>query len=275
VSTAAGKPVLAARGVDLRYPRSERDAMRDLYLDLRPGEILAILGPNGSGKSTVLAGLARTLRPLAGQVTYGDTEVWNLSQKAYSRLVARLPQEPSCPDGLTVEELVRCGRHPHLRGFGAAGPADRAAVREALRWLDLEDLRGRSVARLSGGERRRAWLAMVLAQDARVVLLDEPTAGLDLKHQCELMELLTRINRERGVTLGVVLHDVEHAARLAHRIAILHRGRLYAVGEPRRCLTPEMFLDVFGVEVRIDPAGDEDGGLRLRVLGPGDAIRSL
>lgn len=265
-------PLLAARDLHLRHPRSERDAVRDLHLELIEGEILALVGPNGSGKSTALAGLARSLRPRSGDVALGPQKIWHLSQKAFSRCVARLPQEPSCPDGLTVEELVRTGRHPHLRAFSAPGPADRSAVREALRWLDLEDLKGRSVSHLSGGERRRAWLAMALCQGARVLLLDEPTASLDLKHQCEVLDLLAHINRERGVTLGVVLHDLERAAQLAHRVAVLHRGRLYAVGTPRECLTREMFLDVFGVDTRIT---EEDGTLRLRVLGPGDATRSL
>lgn len=266
------RPLLAARELHLRHPGSERDAVRDLHLELHEGEILALVGPNGSGKSTALAGLARTLRPRAGDVVLGPQRIWHLSQKAFSRCVARLPQEPACPDGLTVEELVRGGRNPHIRAFAAPGPADRAALREALRWLDLEDLKGRSVSRLSGGERRRAWLAMALCQGARVLLLDEPTASLDLKHQCEVLDLLAHINRERCVTIGVVLHDLERAARLAHRVAVLHRGRLYTVGTPRECLTREMFLDVFGVDTRIT---EEDGNLRIQVLGPGDAIRSL
>ena len=145
-------------------------------------------------------------------------------------------------------------------------------MREALRWLDLEDLRGRPVSRLSGGERRRAWLAMTLAQGARVLLLDEPTVSLDLRQQHEVLELLARINRERGVTIGVVLHDAERAARVAHRVAILHRGRLYAAGTPRECLNSEMFLDVFGVAAEVSWEG---GAPRIQVLGPGDATRSL
>ncbi|HYG63995.1 MAG TPA: ABC transporter ATP-binding protein [Thermoanaerobaculia bacterium] len=266
------QPLLTARGLHLRHPRSDRDAVRDLHLELRQGEILVILGPNGSGKSTALAGLARGLRPRAGDVSLGAHPAWGLSRRAFARRVARLPQEPACPDGLTVEELVTGGRHPYANLLGDLRPADRAAVREALRWLDLEDLRGRAVARLSGGERRRAWLAMTLCQGADVLLLDEPTASLDLKHQCEVLELLARINRERGVTLGIVLHDVDQAARLAHRVAILHRGRLYRAGPPRDCLTREMFLDVYGVETRIT---DEAGALRVQVLGPGDPTRSL
>jgi iron complex transport system ATP-binding protein len=265
-------PLLVASGLHLRHPRSERDAVRDLHLSLEEGEILAILGPNGSGKSTALAGLARGLRPREGGVTLAAESVWSLDRKVFSRQVARLPQEPSCPDGLTVEALVAGGRNPHLDAFAAPAAGDRAAVREALRWLDLEDFRGRAVSRLSGGERRRAWLAMTLAQGARTLLLDEPTASLDLKHQYEVLELLTRINRERGVTIGVVLHDVERAARIAHRIAILHRGRLYAAGTPRACLTAEMFLDVFSVEAEVAWSGEEP---RIRVIGPGDATRSL
>lgn len=159
--------------------------------------------------------------------------------------------------------------HLKLDGFGHLCSRDEIHARSGL---DLEDLKGRSVSRLSGGERRRAWLAMALCQGARVLLLDEPTSSLDLKHQCEVLDLLAHINRERGVTLAVVLHDLERAARLAHRMAVLHRGRLYAIGAPRECLTREMFLDVFGVDTRLT---DEDGTLRIRVLGPGDATRSL
>lgn len=265
-------PLLHARGLHLRHVRAKADAVRDLHLDIREGEILAILGPNGSGKSTALAGLARGLEPRQGTVEVGGRPAGSLSRKAFAREVAFLPQHPSCPEGLTVEDLVAGGRHPHLGFLQPPRPEDRAAVAEALSWLDLTDLRQRAVATLSGGERRRAWLAMALCQGARLLLLDEPTAGLDLRHQWELLELLARINRERGITIGVVLHDAEQAASLAHRLAVFCRGRLYAAGRPEECLTPEVFLDVFGVATEIRREGES---WRVRVLGPGLALRNL
>jgi iron complex transport system ATP-binding protein len=138
--------------------------------------------------------------------------------------------------------------------------------------MDLGDLRARKVETLSGGERRRVWIAMVLAQEPELLLLDEPTAALDLRHQWEVLDFLARLNRERGLTLVVSLHDLAQAAGLAHRLAILHRGRLYAVGAPERCLTEECLRDVFAVDARV---GKEDGVIGVRVRGPADPVRSL
>lgn len=263
---------LQARRVHARHPRAERDAVRDVSLALVTGEVLALVGPNGSGKSTALALLGRTLRPRAGAVLAGEGNAWDLTPREFALRVARLPQYPVCPEGLSVEELVRSGRHAHRRWLAPLAVDDASAVREAMRAVDVLDLRRRAVDTLSGGERRRAWLAMVLAQAAPVLLLDEPTAALDLRHQREVLSLLERLNRERGITIGVVLHDLEHAAGLAHRVAVLHRGRLYDVGPPARCITPEMLRDVFGVEATVTPEG---AGLAIRVRGPSNPIRSL
>lgn len=264
--------LLEADRVVLRHPGADRDAVRDVALRVAEGEIVALIGPNGSGKSTLLGGLGREIRPRSGCVRFAGEDAFHVPRRRFARRVARLPQDPACPEGLRVEDLVRHGRHPHVGAFAPHGPADARAVRAALAAMDLLDLRTRKLETLSGGERRRAWLAMVLAQEADLLLLDEPTAALDLRHQWEVLELLARANRERGLTLVVSLHELEQAASLCHRLAVMHRGRLYSAGPPEQCLGEEMLRDVFGVEARVHK---EDGVLRIRVRGPGDPLRSL
>jgi iron complex transport system ATP-binding protein len=264
--------VLAAERIHLRHPRGTRDVVRDLSLAVVRGEILALVGPNGSGKSTTLAALAGAMAPRQGRVLLDGRDLRGVPSKQRARRLARLPQSPACAEGLTVEDLVLCGRHPHRRPLAGPGEADRSAVRRALHTMGLADLRQRRVETLSGGERRRAWLAMILAQEAEVLLLDEPTAGLDLRHQLDLLELLRSIHRDHGRTILLVLHDLEQAARIADRIAVLHRGRLYEADTPERCLRPELLRDVFAVAVRVR---DEETGLRLVVTGPATPSRSL
>ncbi|MCC6641707.1 MAG: ABC transporter ATP-binding protein [Deltaproteobacteria bacterium] len=263
---------LSALRLHVRPRGAEHDVLRDVSLALREGEMLAVVGPNGSGKSTLLAALASSLELRAGEVRAGETRATDISRRAFARRVAWLPQQPQVAQGFTVEALVMQGRHAHRPFLAPPTARDRNAVGRALRALDLLDLRERRVETLSGGERRRAWLAMALCQEAPVLLLDEPTAALDLRHQWEVLALLARINREQGLTLGVVLHDLEQAAALAHRLAIIHRGRLYAIGPPEACLTPETLRDVWRIDADVSK---EDGFLRLRVRGPADPIRSL
>jgi iron complex transport system ATP-binding protein len=264
--------LLAAERVHLRPVGAERDAVRDVSLGVGAGEIVALVGPNGSGKSTLLAGLGRELPPRTGAIRLEGRDAARIARRRFARRVARLPQEPACPEGFSVEALVFAGRHPHVGFLAAHAGSDRGAVAGALQAMDLEDLRARRVETLSGGERRRAWLAMVLAQQSEVLLLDEPTAALDLRHQWEVLALLARASRERGLALVLSLHDLEQAASLAQRIAVLHRGRLYASGPPEACIGEEMLRDVFGVDARVSK---EDGQLRIRVRGPADAVRTL
>jgi iron complex transport system ATP-binding protein len=264
--------VLAAERVTLRHVLTDHDAVRDVSLEVRPGELVALVGPNGSGKSTLLAGLSRELAPRSGRVRYDGVDLRRFPRRKLARRMARLPQEPAVPEGLTVEALVRLGRHPHHAFFGRAGADDAAAQRSALAAMELSDLRSRRVETLSGGERRRAWLAMVLAQEPEILLLDEPTTALDLRHQWQVIALLAHINRERGLTLVIALHDLAQAAEIAHRIAVMHRGRLYAMGPPERCLTQETLRDVFAVDASIEK---QDGALTVRVRGPADPIRNL
>jgi iron complex transport system ATP-binding protein len=264
--------MLAAERVFLRPAGSDRDVVRDVSLAVAPGEIVALVGPNGSGKSTLLAALGRGLRPRAGTVAIAGQDVWRQRAREFARRVARLPQDPSAAEGVTVESLVATGRHPHRRVLTPPSAADRSAVREAIAMLELGDFRTRALETLSGGERRRAWIAMTLAQETPVLLLDEPTAALDVRHQWDLLARLARINQDRGVAIVVSLHDLEQAASLAHRVAVLHRGRLYAAGAPERVLDEATLCDVFGVAARV---AKEDGRLRVRVLHPADPVRSL
>lgn len=263
---------LSARGLHVRHRKAEHDAVRDLDLTVQSGEILALVGPNGSGKSTALAALGRGIVAREGRVLLGEGDIWKKTARVFARSVARLPQSAEAPEGLAVSELVSAGRHAHLPFLGALGPADMAAMREALRAVDVLDLRTRKVETLSGGERKRAWIAMVLCQQAPIVLLDEPTAALDLRHQHELLSLLKELNEKRGVTIVVVLHDLEHAAYVADRVAVMHRGRLYDVGPPDEVISASMLQDVFGVEARVT---SEDGRLMVRVLGTADPGRHL
>jgi len=265
-------PLLELERVYLRHPGTDRDAVRDVTLRVRPGEVLALVGPNGSGKSTLLAGLGREIRARAGTIRLDGHCVDRIPRRRFARRVARLPQEPACPGGLRVEDLVRGGRHPHVGALSGYAAQDERAIRDAVAAMDLADLLARRIETLSGGERRRAWLAMVLAQEPEVLLLDEPTAALDLRHQWEVLDRVSRANRERGTTVVMSLHDLEQAAAHAHRLAVVLRGRLYAVAPPERCLTEDTLRDAFGVDARV---AKEDGAIRIRVRGPGDPVRSL
>ena len=263
-------PILRVEGATVRIPGSTHDAVRDVCLDIEQGETVALVGPNGSGKSTTLATLAGALSPREGRVLLAGDDIRSYSRRALARLVARLPQDPATPEGVTVEHVVRFGRHAHsstLRGTDRAGSA---AVERALSLVGVADLRRRTMETLSGGERRRAWLAMILAQEAEVILLDEPTASLNLRHQLELLSLVGDLNRRLSRTVVIVLHDLDHAVQVAHRIVLLHRGRLYRHGPARHCLDADALRDVFGVRGHITADSDEP---RLAIQGLADPRR--
>jgi iron complex transport system ATP-binding protein len=264
--------LLEAQRVHARHPGGEHDVLRDVSLSVRAGEIVALLGPNGSGKSTLLAVLGGEITPRQGRVVLDGVDTRRISRKHFARRVARLPQEPWCPEGISVGAIVASGRHPHRGVFAAQGPADRAAIASALSVMSLSDLAHRPIERLSGGERRRVWLAMVLAQETELLLLDEPTAALDLRHQWEVLEVVARASRDRGVGVVAALHDLEQAAALAQRVVVMHRGRIYDMGPPELCLREETIRDVYQIDARITK---EDGALRVRMRGPADPIRSL
>ena len=236
-------------GLDLAY--DDRVVVHDLDLAIPPGLITAVVGPNGCGKSTLLRGLARLLRPHAGQVLLDGHPVHRLPSRQVAELIGILPQSPVAPDGITVADLVGRGRYPHQGWFRRWTSTDDQVVGDALAATGTADLAARRVDELSGGQRQRVWLAMALAQDPDVLLLDEPTTFLDVTHQIEVLDLLTDLNRQRGTTVVMVLHDLNLAARYADHLVVLADGRLVAAGDPADVLTAELVASAFGLTARV------------------------
>jgi iron complex transport system ATP-binding protein len=228
-------------------------------LEVRAGEIVALVGPNGSGKSTMLRALARVLAPRRGVVYLEGKSMREWPTREVARKLALLPQGPTLAADLTVEELVTLGRSPHQGLLGLPTREDSDAVQRAIEETDIGSMARRRVSELSGGERQRVWVAMALAQEPQILLLDEPTTFLDLNHQLEVLDLIRRLNQEHGLTVIMVLHDLNQAARYSGRIVVLREGQLYADGSPAEVLTPATLRDVFGVRGRVMEAPDGAG----------------
>ncbi|MCY4273737.1 MAG: ABC transporter ATP-binding protein [bacterium] len=225
--------------------------VKDLTAEIPAGEITAIVGANASGKSTLLRALARLLRPSKGAVYLDGADICGLPTRSVAARLGLLSQSPRAPDGVLVEDLVRRGRYPHQRLFGQWSKTDGQAVERALNLTGLAELRGRAVDELSGGQRQRAWIAMALAQDAPMMLLDEPTTFLDIAHQVEMLDLLARLNRTENRTVVMVLHDLNQACRYASHIIALAGGRIEAAGRPSEVVTAELIERVFGLRVSV------------------------
>ncbi len=225
--------------------------VHDLTVEIPDGQVTTIVGPNGCGKSTLLRTLARLLTPTSGQVVLDGTPVTSLGTRDIATRLSLLPQSPIAPEGLLVRDLVGRGRHPHQRWFAQWSHQDEEVVEAALAMTDTTDLRDRPLDQLSGGQRQRAWIAMTLAQDTDLMLLDEPTTYLDLAHQVEVLELVCRLNRERSRTVAMVLHDLNLAARYSDLVVVMHEGRIVTQGSPGDVFTTEMLLDVFALEAEI------------------------
>lgn len=243
----------ALRGEQVRVGYGERTVIEDLSLSIGHGEITALVGPNGSGKSTLLKTLARLLKPSAGAVYLDGKAITRMPTAEVAREVAILPQGPVAPSGLTVAELVEQGRYPHAGPLRMLRQQDYKYIEDALALTDMQEFANRALETLSGGERQRAWIALALAQATPVLLLDEPTTFLDIGHQLEVLELVRKLNTERGMTIILVLHDLNHAARYAHRMVVLNQGRVVADGEPSSVLTPALLAEVFAVHAHIVP----------------------
>ena len=241
--------VLQADRLSVGY--HDRTVIRDVSFDVRRGELCGLLGPNGSGKSTLLKALAGVLRPWSGRAELFGADVHALSPKTIARRVAVIPQGVSMLFPFTVDEVVAMGRHPHLGRFQREGPHDRQAVQRALEETDTAALAGRPVDELSGGERQRVVIARALAQEPELLLLDEPTTHLDINHQVEVFELLARLNRERGLTVLAISHDVNVCAEYCRRLMVLKDGRLVGDGAPAQLLTPALVRDVYGAPVNV------------------------
>lgn len=229
-------PTPVVRGVTLRPP---------------VGKVTALLGRNGSGKSTLLRGFARLMAPASGTALLDGQAIHQLPTREVARQLGLLPQGPEAPAGMTVRELVSLGRHPHRGRLGLSTPEDGPAVAEALSLTGLDALAERPVETLSGGQRQRAWIALTLAQRTQVVLLDEPTTFLDPAHQIEVMQLVARLNAERGLTVLMVLHDLNLAARYADHLVLLLAGEVLTEGAPAAVLTPDWLRAAYGVEADV------------------------
>ncbi|WP_228081452.1 ABC transporter ATP-binding protein [Streptomyces profundus] len=222
-----------------------------LDLTIPPGRITALVGPNGCGKSTLLRALARLQRPTAGTVLLDGRSIWRLPPKELARQVGLLAQSPATPTGLLVEDLVARGRYPHQSWLAQWSERDEAAVAGALRDTGAESLRGRYVDELSGGQRQRVWIAMAIAQETDVLLLDEPTTYLDVAYQVEIMELLEELHDRGDRTIVVVLHDLNQACRHAHHLVALRDGQVLAEGAPETVVTEDFVQTVFDLDCRI------------------------
>lgn len=242
-------PGLAAEGLRVSY--GERAVLDELTLAVTPGSVTALVGPNGSGKSTLLKALARLLSPGAGAVTLDGKLLSRMPTAEVARRLAILPQGPVAPEGLTVRELVEQGRFPHVGALRMLRAQDHAAIAAALERTGMAAFAQRPLDALSGGERQRAWIALALAQETPILLLDEPTTFLDIGHQLEVLELVRQLNQAQAMTVVMVLHDLNQAARYSDRMVVLQQGRVVADGLPVAVLTPALLERVFGVRANI------------------------
>lgn len=215
------------------------------------GRIYAIIGPNGCGKTTLIRALTGSLKPERGEVLLNHHNIAQLKTKQIARQMAVVCQTNPAVQDMTVRTLVQYGRFAHRSWWRSSGNDDRRIVEEALQRTGLKVLENRRLDTLSGGERQRAWIAMAVAQSPKIMLLDEPTTYLDIAHQLEIMELLSRLNREEGITIVMVLHDINHAARYADELVVLKDRRIYKKGDPWQILQKEVFREVFRVEAEI------------------------
>lgn len=244
-------PALTARNLTLAYENTT--IVRDLTLAIPAGQITVLVGANGCGKSTLLRGLARLLKPMQGAVYLDGKSISQHSTKAVAQQLGLLPQSPIAPEGLTVKELVSQGRYPYQNWLQQWSAQDEHYVQQALEITDLVELGDRPLDTLSGGQRQRAWIAMTLAQNTQILLLDEPTTFLDLAHQIEVLDLLHDLNQQQGRTIVMVLHDLNHACRYADYLVALKQGQVFAAGEPRMVITEATVRTVFNLECQIYP----------------------
>lgn len=241
---------------NLRLGYGQQVIIPELNLRVAGGKVTSIIGPNGCGKSTLLRALARLLPLQGGGIQLYGQALHALPGREVARRLAILPQGPTAPEGLSVEELVWFGRHPHQGRFPVRREEDRTAVQWALDQTGMRIFAGRPLDALSGGQRQRAWIAMSLAQQTDILLLDEPTTYLDLSHQLEVLHLAQRLNREQGKTVVMVLHDLNQAVRYSDEIIAMKGGEVYAQGPAGGVLTHDLLADVFGLKAHLLPDPD-------------------
>ena len=241
------KPDTTSQRLRLKPDTTTEFTLRDVSVRIAPGSLTGLLGPNGCGKTTLLRLLSGVLKPELGSVRLGDREIRTLSPRALAQQIAVVPQETHPAFDFTVMEMVLMGRHPHLGAFQLEGPADIAIAREAMTATGITHLAGRAYMTLSGGEKQRVVIASALAQQPKVLLLDEPTASLDLGYQLEIASLLKQLNRERGVTMVLATHDLNLAASVCDTLVLVREGRVLMQGPARDVLTSSTVEQLYGV----------------------------
>jgi iron complex transport system ATP-binding protein len=247
---------LAADRLQLAY--DSMCIVNDLSVEIPLGKITVIVGANACGKSTLLRGLARLLKPRSGTVLLDGQSIHSMPTKQVATKLGILPQSPIAPEGITVSDLVARGRYPHQRWYRQWGRHDEEVIEHALAATNTTDLASRSVDELSGGQRQRVWIAMALAQETDIMLLDEPTTYLDMAHQIDVLDLLVDLNAEHGRTIVLVLHDLNQACRYAHHLIAMSGGSIVASGPPSEVVTEELVHEVFSMRSKVisDPVSN-------------------
>lgn len=239
------------RTKDLNISYGNLDIVKDLNLEIPKGKITTIIGANGCGKSTILKTLARIIKPKSGSIYINDKELNSQDSKELAKAMAVLPQSPQAPSGLTVEELISYGRFPHQKGFGKLKDEDKDIINWALEKTRILEFRDRPIEALSGGQRQRAWIAMALAQETDILLLDEPTTYLDLAHQLEVLKLLEELNKKEGRTIVMVIHELNNAARFADHMIGVKKGKIVCQGTAHEVMTKENLREIFNIDAAI------------------------
>ncbi|MFD9728860.1 ABC transporter ATP-binding protein [Streptomyces sp. NPDC059072] len=260
---------LTAENVTLGY--DERVIAENLSVEIPDNSFTVIVGPNACGKSTLLRALSRMLKPTAGRVLLDGQAIGSMPAKKVARTLGLLPQSSIAPDGITVADLVSRGRYPHQGLLRQWSPEDERIVRESMASTGVAELADRAVDELSGGQRQRVWIAMALAQQTPLLLLDEPTTYLDIQHQIDVLDLCAELHEEQGRTLVAVLHDLNHAARYATHLIAMRGGKVVAEGAPGEVVTAELVEEVFGLRCRV--ISDPETGTPL-VVPAGRAARA-
>jgi iron complex transport system ATP-binding protein len=242
-------PTISTESLSLGY--GDSIVIKDLNLEIPKGQISVFIGGNGCGKSTLLRSVARLLKPVSGNVLLEEKALATMNTKDIAKKMAILPQTPIAPEGLSVYQLVKQGRYPHQSWFKQWSTEDEEIVQKAIQATRLVDFQDKAVDELSGGQRQRAWIAMTLAQDTDIILLDEPTTYLDMTHQIEILDLLFDLNEQENRTIVMVLHDLNLACRYAHNLVAIKDGHVYAEGKPEDVISCDMVRDVFDMECQV------------------------
>lgn len=248
---------ISTKNLNISY--GNLDIVKDLNLDIPKGKITTIIGSNGCGKSTILKTIARIIQAKSGDIFVNNINIKEQSPKDLAKVMAVLPQSPQAPSGLTVEELISYGRFPHQKGFGKMKKEDEDIVTWALKSTGIEAFRDRPIEALSGGQRQRAWIAMAIAQQTEILILDEPTTYLDLAHQLEILKLLEDLNRNQGTTIVMVIHELNNAARFADHMIGVKKGQVVCQGTAHEVMTKENLKELFNIDAEIveDPRNNK------------------